>query len=103
MKTTIRIPKTEAKELQTLLSGNKPCDKSGDTIQTFTGSFENGYEVDIKVCNCSDKFGAPWVDAVLFDNNGSEILCLDVRDTLLGEYVFNDGIEMYVVNVIATV
>ena len=103
MKTTIRIPKSEAKELQTLLSGNSPCDKSGDTIQTFTGSFENGYEVDIKVCNCSDKFGAPWVDAVLFDNNGSEILCLDVRDTLLGEYVFNDGIEMYVVNVIATV
>lgn len=103
MKTTIRIPKTEAKELQTLLSGNSPCEKSGDTIQTFTGSFENGYEVDIKVCNCSDRFGAPWVDAVLFDNNGSEILCLDVRDTLLGEYIFNDGIEVYVVNVVATV
>jgi len=103
MKTTIRIPKTEAKELQTLLSGNSRCEDAGDTIQTFTGSFENGFEVDIKVCNCDDKFGAPWVDAVRFDNNGSEILCLDVRDTLLGEYVFNDGIEMYVVNVIATV
>jgi len=103
MKTTIRVPKSEAKELQALLSGNSPCEKSGDTIQTFTGSFENGYEVDIKVCNCDDKFGAPWVDAVLFDNKGSEILCLDVRDTLLGEYIFNDGIEVYVVNVVATV
>jgi len=103
MQTTIRVPKTAAKELQILLSGNSPCDKSGDTIETFTGSFENGYEVDIKVCNCDDKFGAPWVDAVLFDNHGCEIMCLDVRDTLLGEYIFNDGIETYVVKVVAVI
>lgn len=107
MKTTIRIPKTEAKQLQTLLSGNFPCENSGDIIQTFTGKFENGFEVDIKVCNCDDRSGAPWIDAVLFDNNGCEIMCLDVRDTLLGEYIFDmlhdHGTDVFVVDVVATV
>ena len=62
--------------------------RNGDTIQSFTGIFENGWFADIKVCNGSDD-SSPWVDCVLFDPNGNDVDFFVSEDYKLeGEYTF---------------
>lgn len=48
--------------------------KRDETI-SHTAHFQNGYEADIKVVICEDE--KPYIDAVLFDKNGSELQCLE--------------------------
>lgn len=106
---TIKVPKTEAKRLQSFLDGNG--DNSDNVIATFSTHFkEQGRGVDIKVCDGD----GPYVDPVLFEvvpadakdrkvgirYNWHEIGPLDVTDTLLGEYEFEDEGNTYLVKVI---
>ena len=68
-------------------------DNNLTTVKTFTGDFgpkaEGDITVDIKVCNGE---GSPFVDAVLFQD-GYEVGCLDVRDTLAGTYEFQSFLK----------
>jgi len=84
----IKIPAAEVALIQGWLDSGVPVPDAGEleTIKRYTVSFAERVEADIKVCNSDE---APYVDAVWFDE-GSEIGFLEVRDTLLGEYVFTD-------------
>jgi hypothetical protein len=97
MKTaTIEIPKKEAKRLQTILNRDS-CDPNypeDRVIIIFTAEFDNGYQADIKVCNSDERF-SPFVDPVLFDDEGSEIVIGEVDSLLLGEYLFDYEDETY--------
>lgn len=79
----IKISNALNRELQSFL--DSVGEDKVDTIYTLIAQFHNGIEVDIKVCN-GDK---PYVDAVIF-GYGHDLGCLDVGDTLLGEYIFED-------------
>jgi hypothetical protein len=69
---------------------------------TFTLSFAAGeYFLDTTAVP-SEEDPTGWVDAVLFDKNGHEVHTLsDVRDELLGLYVFYLSGEELVVSLIA--
>lgn len=61
------------------------CDPDG-TIETLAAEFPNGYQVDLKLCNGDT---GPWLDAVLFDQQGRELCCLAPDHVALtGEYRF---------------
>lgn len=78
----------EMKEILEIKEGRHPDYKDGAVIATVTAVFENGYQADIKVCNGD----TPYVDNVLFDENGCELDCPDISESLLGEYEFEvDG------------
>jgi hypothetical protein len=97
MKTaTIQIPKAEAKHFEKILKMNSyyPDTPKDGIISTFTTTFDNGYEVDIKICN-GDSQGGPYIDPVLFDKDGIELCVIEVEDTLLGEYLFYYDDETY--------
>lgn len=93
----IRISLEEIERLQAFLD-SKGKDVV-DTVATFTAKFDDGIEIDIKVCDGNP----PFVDAVLFQD-GSDVGCLDVTDTLVGEYIFhllgNNTEEIYKVIVV---
>ena len=59
------------------------------TIKSWTIVFDNGYEIDLKVCS-SDYNDPLWCEAVLF-NYGNEHSYSDVSDTLDGLWVLCSG------------
>lgn len=63
-------------------------------IDSLSVTFDNGYQADIKLCN-SDEESSPWVDAVLFDENGCELAVIEPQDSMTGEFVFEYEDEFY--------
>jgi len=99
--TKISIESSVLQEMNRILSLDKGLEdtKNGNTIQTFYADFEDGTQADIKVCNGSED-SSPWIDAVLFDEDGNEITCFIAdSETLDGEYIFFYGDDEYVVEV----
>lgn len=94
---TIEVGKSKAKELQEFLDSKG--DGSIGTVETFTANFGNDetglVEVDIKVCDGN----TPFIDAVIFVD-GCDCGCLDVEDTLVGEYIFHLNGNMYTVEIV---
>ena len=100
-KRTLHIPKEEVEKYQKILN-RKSCDPDypeDSVIKTFTTTFSNGYQVDIKVCNSYndnqyEEKSSPFVDPVLFEpaveGCSREVVIGEVSDTLLGEYIFWD-------------
>ena len=88
---SILISSKEADLMQTYLDSDG--EDSVGHIQTYTANFDNGMEVDIKIC----KGDPPFVDAVLY-HEGEEVQLLDVTDELLGEYLFYYEGELYSVS-----
>ena len=88
---SILIDSKEADLMQAYLDSDG--EDSVGTIQTYTANFDDGLEVDIKVC----KGDPPFVDAVLY-YEGEEVQLLDVTDELLGEYLFYHEEELYSVS-----
>jgi len=66
-----------------------------DTI-SHTAKFDNGIEVDVKLCGVDD--GYPWTEAVMF-KNGSEVCCTEVCEEYLGEWEFEYNGDQYIVYV----
>lgn len=85
---TIKIPREILDEMNEILALDHEYEDAGHTevIETYTVRFDDGCEADIKVCNGDE--GGPFVDPVLFDENGCEIMCIEVADQLDGEYIF---------------
>ncbi len=95
--TTLLVDTHVVQEMNTILGG--PC--VGDTkrdgvIQTFNAAFPNGHEADIKVCNGEP---SPWIDAVLFDQDGNEIALQEPSDGPLNrDWEWEDDGEKYVLH-----
>lgn len=89
----IKVDAKEADMIQAWLDSNQPIPDVGltETIKIYTAVFMVDFEVNIKVCNTEI---GPYVDVVLFEA-GNEILCLEVRYTLLGTYYFRDTTDVY--------
>jgi len=63
----------------------------------FTVRFDNGFESDIKVVNADP----PYIDAVLFDNFGNELMCLDPWfEQVDGYYEFEYDEDLFVVELV---
>ncbi len=94
---TIKITKDLADLLQKVLDwkdGIYP-EWGKDEVHTLTAKFPTGIEADIKVVNGD----SPYVDPVLFEKNGSELTVIEPTDTILGEYIFWDEKDNYIVKV----
>jgi len=66
------------------------CFGEDDAI-VYTVEFEDGYEMDIKVCGVQFREGEsnlPWTEAVLF-RNGQEVCCSEPDDVFFGEWILS--------------
>lgn len=63
-----------------------------------TATFKNGYQADIKACT-GDIEDSVWCEMVLFDKNGNELSCTDVRETIDGEWELEYEDDVYKVYV----
>lgn len=76
---------------------------SPDHSHSFTASFDDGIEMDIKLCisehDDDSEYNPLWTEAVLF-KNGHEITHTDVEDYLFGFWSLEYDNILYVVHVI---
>ena len=96
MTSTIVIDKCELKEFNKILKRKtaSPDYNRDGVIIAYTAKFRNGFEADIKVCNGD----GPYVDPVLFDERGHEVVVNDVAEQLQGKYIFEyDGVTYNVI------
>jgi len=77
-----------------LLNGKIPMGED-DTV-SYTAKFDDGYEVDVKICGSDD--GKPWTEAVLF-HNGSEVCFTEPSEYIIGEWCLETEDTSFVVNV----
>ena len=72
--------------------------QSYDCVAKYVVKFGiNDYEMEIQVCTSEDDI---WCQAVLFDNDGHELCCSDVDDTLEGDWELEYNGDKYIVNII---
>lgn len=102
---TIIISQDEAKKIQIFLeeepSSEEKCLGEDETI-SYTASFNNGFEMDIKCCGVQYQEGESnlaWTEAVLFQN-GVEICCTEPSDEFIGDWNLWDDENEYIVHVI---
>lgn len=76
--TTLYVDATVVHETNRILERKSKLDDTKEdlVIETFTGTFPNQCQADIKVCNGNP----PYIDPVLFDENGIEISLLEPDD-----------------------
>lgn len=104
---TIRIGRTDLERYQKLLT-EEPADAGvclgEDNTITWTAKFENGMEMDLKICGVrylEGESNLPWTEAVLF-RDGCEVSCSDASDTLEGDWVCPDlNGDTYIMHVVA--
>jgi len=82
-KTQVTVPASEYDQLEKFLMQEEAVSDAGrdEVLGCYTGKFEDGIQVDVKVVNSED---GPWSEAVFFNKRGSEIGCTEVYDTLGG-------------------
>lgn len=69
-----------------------------DCVSKYVVKFgDNDYEMEIQVCTSEDDV---WCQAVLFDNDGCELCCSDVDDTLEGDWELEYNGDKYIMNFI---
>jgi hypothetical protein len=91
------VGKSDLDVVNTVLSGAE-CLGNDEVVRKFTVYFGSGFECDVKVVDGDP----PYVDAVLF-RDGQEVMCLDVRDDLLGLYEFVVGEDTFRVTLVEVV
>ncbi len=78
------------------------CFGEDETI-SYTASFENGIEVDVKICGVQyeeGKSNLPWTEAVMFQR-GSEVQCSEPESEFFGKWEFKNDDDTYLVYIIA--
>ena len=90
----IRLSKDEVAFCNKCL--NKVILTEDDTL-IWTASFEDGFEMDIKLCGADEEVA--WTEAVLF-KDGSELVCTDCADEILGEWELEYNNVTYIAYVI---
>lgn len=101
-KKTITVSKERASELQKLIDMEEinfeEMDIEEDAVlASFTAKFENGFWIDINVCSGQH---CCWVDTILYNPEGHEVMIDEPSDILLGESYFNYGGNEYHVNLV---
>lgn len=89
LRTEIAISPAALAEVNALLScgGQIEESKREAVLRSWTATFQDGCQVDLKICN-GDR--GPWIDCVLFDSDGTEIQVLEPTDgPLEGDYCFS--------------
>lgn len=95
----IELTAEETKYVRTILT-TQPSEEGecfGETeIFSKTAVFDDGIEMDIKMCGVKYREGEsnlPWVEAVLF-KNGSELCCSEPADDMFDEWELEyDGVK----------
>jgi hypothetical protein len=90
---TKKISPAEAKVFNTMLEATEQLRpyKRDAVLGKINARFNNGFEVDLKVCNGD---AGPWIDAVLFDPNGIEVAVDQPADgPIEGEYNLQPNTE----------
>ena len=90
----IRLSKDEVAFCNKCL--NKVILTEDDTL-IWTASFGDGFEMDIKLCGADEEVA--WTEAVLF-KDGSELVCTDCVDEILGEWELEYNNVTYIAYVI---
>lgn len=105
---TIIIPKDTAMRIKQDLSPEYDLEDireryDEDYTESYTAKFEDGIEIDIKLCNSDfdeEEMSNPlWTEAVLF-RNGCELCHTEVSDEFFGLWELSDGKNTYHVIVI---
>ena len=98
----IKIPKSDLERIQYILT-HEPKDETEcwneDATYSLTVHFENGYEMDVKVCGVQYREGEsnlPWTEAVLF-YKGSECICSEPCEEFEGEWSLEYNNTKYIV------
>lgn len=103
----LKITKKLADYINRLLTeGDK--DFGEDETITETVVFDDGHEMDIKVCGVQWEEGednTAWTEAVLYESDGAfgwayEVCCSEPSDEFLGEWEMEHRKDKYIVNVI---
>ena len=100
-KKTIFVSEQDAKTIEKYLAGEEF--QHEDNTISFTASFDDGHEVDVKCCGAcldEDEKHPSWTEAVLF-NKGCEVCCSAPCDSFFGEWELNYGGNTYSVSVVA--
>lgn len=90
----LAISKEKCAELQAILdSGEVPKkydkgDGSDEVIETLAYTFEMGEHVHINICRATGNHEHPYINAILYDREGKELMHIDDNDILLGIYYF---------------
>lgn len=95
-----RISRSGLAHIKHLLSyepkNENECFGEDETI-SVTAKYPNGYQMDIKLCGVQYREGEsnlPWTEAVLFDENCSQVAVTDPYDEFDGSWVlYADGVE----------
>lgn len=83
-KNRLLIISNELAGIDNILNGEEEL--SEDETITYTTLFPDGKEMDIKVCGCEASEGGAWTEAVLFNENGSELCCTECMESITGEW-----------------
>ena len=104
-KKILTVPKDQTDYIERLLTvepkSREDC-FGEDSVISVTAVFEDGIEMDIKVCGVQFEEGEsnlPWTEAVLF-KNGCECGCPDPCDEFFGEWEFTNDVNTYIAVVV---
>lgn len=91
----IVLPLGTISYIKTLMSMKNSMEED-DTI-SHTAVFDNGFEMDIKLCGADDDY--PWAEAVLFDENGGELCHTDVEEEYFGVWELEYDGDTYIAEI----
>ena len=97
IKRTVKVTANQLSEANEILKRTDFVEDAGrdELLYSFSVSFGNGIEADIKVYNGD----GPFVDAILF-HDGSEVFIMEpCVEQLDGEYIFEYLGHKYIVNI----
>ena len=98
----IKLPKKTINEMNKLLKQKVMCDDYGrdQTIETFTAHFDNGMEMDIRICNGSEE-DSPYICYELFDKGEEIDSNSSTTEKLNDSFTLFDGEDTYIVKIIS--
>ena len=97
--TTLIVSESAFEKIRGYLEAKDENEYQGeDNTITYTGTFDNGYQMDVKCCGCQDE--PSWTEAVLFNQKGYELCCTDPDDDFEGEWRLEYDNEIYIVNIL---
>ena len=81
----LEIPRDAMEQISGYLhAASEDAYQSEDHTITYTVQFPDGKQMDIKCCGCQDE--PSWTEAVLFDEDGSQLCCTEPGDSFDGPW-----------------
>ena len=81
----LEIPRDAMEQISGYLhAASEDAYQSEDHTISYTVQFPDGKQMDIKCCGCQDE--PSWTEAVLFDEDGSQLCCTEPGDSFDGPW-----------------